>query len=117
MPSAKRVTCFLLVHPNAPDLAWGKRGWTKFSAATVFSEAGSFMFAARNDVRGRWLLYPDVLHNPPELIPVGISTEGAYSMRAAKAKRAAAALARKARADALRRADPLPTGVKHKQAE
>ena len=120
MPSAKRVDYWMLVHPEAPDLAWGARGWTAFAAATVFSNVGRDMFKARRKVRGRWMRYPDVLTMPPaprwidvnRAVPALDSEHNVDNPTNRAVTRKRNRLEREARARALREADPLPLGVK-----
>ena len=120
MPPLKQVSHYLLCHPNAPDLAWGPRGWTSLKTATVFSGAGKEMFKARRAVRGRWLSYPEVLTTPPVRIGIDFtrpapldSEHNIHDPTGRAVTRERNRLAREARAKALREADPLPTGVKH----
>lgn len=114
MPPIKKTTYWLLVHPNAPDLAWGPRGWRKFKDATVFSRAGKDMFKARSAIAGRWMSYPDVLTVPPARIgidladPGSIANPNAYDPNGRAVVRKRNRLAREERARMLREQDPFP---------
>jgi hypothetical protein len=118
VPRIKTHTYWMLVHPQAPDLAWGPRGWRLFKDATVFSDVGKAMFRARRDERGRWMRYPDVLTMPPERIGIDLANPGTVNDNAIDHNGRAVTrernrLAREERARILRKQDPLPAGVKH----
>lgn len=122
MPPIKRHTYWLLVHPQAPDLAWGPRGWRRFKDASVFSEVGKEMFKARRDVRGRWMSYPDVLTIPPARIGIDLANpstndDNAIDPTSRAVTRARNRLAREERARMLRKHNPLPKGVSNVSRE
>lgn len=112
MPSRKTTRYWVLVHPNARDLAWNAHGWAPLADATVFSTAGKSMFKARRSVVGRWMAYPDVLTTAPAMVAIDLANPDAQPDKApirSRASRARNRLIREARAKSLRTADPFPT--------